>query len=126
MDHLDTWNDRRRHIASRYDQAFADLPDLMPVRIQPTVLPAFYQYVVATDQRDQLRRHLADQGVATAIHYPTLIPNQPSLRALGYSTDELPQAMALNRRILSLPVYAELTDDEITQVIAVVRGFFKD
>ena len=125
LDHLDAWNDRRRLIAARYDEAFAGLGDLRPVRVQATVRAAFYQYVVATARRDQLRRRLEDEGVATAIHYPMLIPSQPSLRALGYATDTLPQATALNRRILSLPVYAELTDDEVSRVIALVRAFFE-
>ena len=124
IDHLDRWNERRRRIATRYSEAFRSIPHVEPVLVEPAVRSAVYQYVAAVPRRDELRQFLEEAGVSTAIHYPELIPSQPSLQSLGYSLDGLPHASALTRRIVSIPCGAELTDEEVGYVISTIRTFY--
>jgi len=123
LDYLDEWNDCRRQVACSYEQAFADLATLTPVQTEPTVRAAWHQYVVCTPNRDSLRAHLRDCGIATAIHYPNLIPDLEPLRRLGYGTKKLPTAVRLSRQILSLPCYPELSDTKVQRVINTVSAF---
>jgi dTDP-4-amino-4,6-dideoxygalactose transaminase len=113
---LDEWNESRRRHASCYDKAFASTT-IQPVATTLGSLHARHQYVVCVAQRDRVRAALADRGVATAVHYPTLIVNQRPLSRFGWTSSQFPVATALNNRILSLPCFPELSPPEISWVI---------
>ena len=121
---LDAANTRRRAIADMYAAGLADLPLTLPAARNETD-HVFHLYVVAGDYRDALIAHLAAQGVGAAVHYPV-----PVHRQRGYtertvvSTEGLPVTEWVVDRIVSLPMYPELSDDEVASVIAAVRGFY--
>jgi dTDP-4-amino-4,6-dideoxygalactose transaminase len=120
--HVDARNARRRAIAARYSASFHGIVDV-PLAC-PRREPVFHQYVVRTDRRDALQAHLRSCGIDTGVHYPTPIHRQPAwLRAFG-ETPALPRAERLAARMLSLPVYPELSDAEIERVVGGVRSFF--
>ena len=110
--HLDNWNAARRAHAKRYNELLAGLPELT----LPTAVNAdshvWHLYVVLLNgvDRKMLAAQLAERDVATAIHYPTLVPFQPAYAHLGYSRGSFPVAEDIASRCLSLPMYAELTD----------------
>lgn len=111
---------RRRAIAAMYDEAFAALPVVRPARA-PGEQHAFHLYVLALDQRDRVKRHLESEGIGAAIHYPTPVHLQPAFAA---GAPSLPHTERAAQRVLSLPIYPELSDDEIRRVIrAVVSAF---
>ena len=119
---LDARNRRRAEIAEYYTDRLRD------VVVTPTSDPArvavYHQYVVRTPERDALRAHLAEVDVDTGIHYPVPIHRQPAwVRTFG-ETPALPRAERAAREILSLPVHADLTDEEVELVADGVRGFF--
>lgn len=124
LPHLDADNARRGAIAARYNDAFADLPLIVPA-LRAGTQHVFHLYVVALDNRDGLMAHLAARKIGAAVHYPVPVHGHG-----GYSErvrlpeGGLPVTARLVNRILSLPMYPELTDDEVGQVIAAVRGFF--
>lgn len=122
MDYLAHWNAGRRSHASQYDSAFANLKCVSPAGIEPEVCASRHQYVIRCDRRDELRKFLDSNGVATGIHYPRLITDQEPLRQLGYGND-LPNAEALTHQIVSLPCFAELHKAEVNQVIELVQEF---
>ncbi len=115
-------NARRRAIADRYRQAFQDLPLGVP---QDTGLAHVYHlFVVTTDRRDALQAHLQKWGIGTGIHYATPIHLQPSFARWGGKPGDCPIAEATAHTLLSLPMFPELQDAEVEEVIAAVRAFF--
>lgn len=123
MGMLETRNEVRRQVAMRYDDAFADL-DLSVLPVAPGLLPNRHLYPVWTPRREDLRRHLRRAGIETLVHYPTPLPHQPALRRFVLPGQEFPVAERAAREVFSLPLYPELTDEEIEHIIRTVRGFF--
>lgn len=116
-------NERRREIAARYDEAFADLP-LRLLETRKGAVPARHLYPVRTEQRDALREHLAGRGVESAIHYPIPLHLQPAYAFLGYGRGDFPVSEAACDTVLSLPLHPALSDSQAGVVIEAVRGFF--
>lgn len=120
---LDTDNVRRIEIAQHYNKALSVLPATLPAA-QPESTHVYHLYVLACDDRDRLKKHLAVHHILAGIHYPL-----PAHRHGGYdnhvlcAAEGLPVTELLASRILTLPLYPELTDAEIEQIIAAVRGF---
>lgn len=117
LDHLETWNARRRRHAARYD-AFLAGTNVSPV--QRGSGSAVHQYVIRVAARDEVRRRLSARGIDSTVHYPTLIVDQPPLRRLGWSSADVPVAARLNEAMLSIPCFPELDDAEIDYVAAAV------
>jgi dTDP-4-amino-4,6-dideoxygalactose transaminase len=110
LPYLDRENERRRALARRYDAAFANTP-LMGPRSQQGAEHVYHQYVVRTDRRDELRSFLTDNGVGTLIHYPVPVHRQPAYQGRVVLDDAgLTATEVMCRRILSLPMHAQLSD----------------
>lgn len=120
--HLDERNARRRAIADHYSASLRDVVEVPLVCARRE--PVYHQYVVRTDARDALQAHLGEYGIDTGIHYPTPIHRQPAWVAAYGEAPALPRAERLAERMLSLPVYPDLTDAEIERVVHGVRSFF--
>lgn len=118
---LDAMNERRRALAARYDAALAGLPLATPA-VRPGAHHVYHLYVVRTAQRDGLAAFLAARGIQTGIHYPVPAHRQPAVERLAAPV--LPETERLVDEILSLPISAGHTDDEIDRVSATVRQFF--
>jgi len=116
---LSAWNERRRAIAKRYDARFAEA-----ARAGRIGLPAeasgrrhvYHQYVVRVPHRDDVRRRLTERGVATSVFYPIPLHLQDCFRDLGGRESDFPQAEKAAREVLALPMFPQLTDDEIERV----------
>lgn len=119
---LDRMNERRRQIAMRYTNAFKGLPVVTPV-ILPGCGHVFHQYTLLCDNRDRLAAYLKAIGVGTGILYPVPIHRQ-SAYALDYSSMLLPVTEELANKIISIPVYPELADEEVSFVIEAIKDFF--
>jgi dTDP-4-amino-4,6-dideoxygalactose transaminase len=91
---------------------------------QPGERSVFHTFVIQADRRDELRDYLAQQGIGTQIHYPVPIHLQPAARTLGYNRGAFPVAEAQAARILSLPVYPELTAEDLKRVASSIRRFY--
>ena len=123
LGHLDRWNESRRLHAKRYDEGLKDLPVTCPAA--PSGASQIYHlYVIRTDRRDALQEFLDRKGVSTLIHYPVPIHLQPAYRTLEKGEGAFPIAERRASQILSLPMYAELTSEQIDEVINGVREFF--
>jgi dTDP-4-amino-4,6-dideoxygalactose transaminase len=120
LPHLDAWNERRRAIAARYDEALAD-SDVRPPREASGRRHVYHLYVVESPERDRLRERLLRAGVETAVHYPRPIHHQPAYRELGAGR-LLPVSERLAAQVVSLPLYPELTDAEVDRVCAALRA----
>jgi len=119
--HLDDDNRRRRSIASAYTEGLRGTTLTLPAT-PPDSEHAFHLYVVRSARRDRLARFLHERGVGTLVHYPVPAHLQPAYRdRLGRRP--LPETERAAREVLSLPMYPELRDDEVQQVIAAIHDF---
>ena len=115
---LEAWTAARRRIAARYHDALAGLPLTLPIEREPA-RHVYHLYTIRHRQRDALAKTLSQLGVGTAVHYPIAVPGQPMF---GLPAErQWPEAARASREVLSLPCYAELTDDEVNQVARAVR-----
>ena len=112
LPHLDDWNERRRAIVERYERAAPG--DIRFVR--SPIGHVAHLAVALCERRDALRDHLARHGVATEIHYPTLDCDQPGWPHLAQAHDTLPVSRKSVARLLTLPCFPTMTDNEIDQV----------
>ena len=122
LPHLAADNARRREIAARYDAALSGSGVVAPARI-PGTLHAMHLYVVECAGRERLQEHLKTAGIATARHYPAPIHLQPAYRGRIRGGDLLPVTEALYGRIVSLPMYPELTDGEVRRVAGALAAY---
>lgn len=123
LQYLDEWNAARRRHAARLSELLADVPNLcLPTAADPDrhVWHLFVVLLSGVD-RSRLMTQLAERGVASAIHYPTPVPYQPAYAQLGYRRGDFPVAEDVTSRCVSLPMYPELTDEQLEYVAQTVR-----
>lgn len=123
LPHLEEWNDARRQHAEQYRQVLHDSPVIVPA-VGAGNKPVYHLYVVKAPRRDELQAYLKNLGIFTGIHYP--IPNhlQKAVQFLGYSSGDLPVTEKVVGEILSLPMYAELTNEEISTIGSSIKTFY--
>jgi dTDP-4-amino-4,6-dideoxygalactose transaminase len=120
--HLAGWNERRARIAARYTAGLAGLPVETPT-VCALNRHVYHVYAILTDKRDELLEHLGQRGVSSIIYYPRPLHLQKVYQELGYREGDFPVAEAVSQRILPLPMYPELTDEQVDYVIRAIREF---
>jgi len=111
LPHLDEWNRQRRQIAGVYDELLQGTGVWTP-RCPPHCYHVYHQYVVQLEARDMIRSRLAERGIGTGLHYPVPIHLQPCFAHLGYGRGHFPKAEAAAQRVLSLPIFVGMTEEE--------------
>lgn len=123
LPYVNEWNVRRREIAQRYTEGLKGVVET-PKESEGGV-HVYHLYVIQTDDRDQLIEFLLEQSVQALIHYPIPAHLQKAYAYLNYKPGSLPNTEKATQRIVSLPMYPELTDDEVDYVIESVKAFFR-
>jgi len=121
--HLDSWTDSRRSRSARYNAAFERIDRIRPVVEMPGHRHVYHLYVVRVEDRDALGTALRERGIASGIHYPVPLHLQPAYQYLGHKKGDFPAAEMCAREIISLPMFAELTDEMVDEVAAAVIEF---
>jgi dTDP-4-amino-4,6-dideoxygalactose transaminase len=121
------WTMQRQAVAKMYDEKLAKvLPkEAMPSRRTDSA-HVFHLYVIQVDQREELAAYMLKRGIQTAIHYPIALPFMPAYSRFGLEASSFPVAKRNQERILSLPIYPELTEEMINQVADAIRDFRDD
>lgn len=122
LPHLEAWTEGRRSHARRYTDLLAGADVTTPVEA-PGLRHVYHLYVLRSARRDELLAHLKANGVAAGIHYPIPLHRQPAYAKQGYDGVSLPETERAAAEVISLPMYPELTDDQLTQVADAVRSF---
>jgi len=119
---LDSWNKQRRKNAAQYKKLVSNPCISLPIE-EPYATHVFYQYVVKSEKRDALQSHLTANHIPTIIHYPVPIHLQPAYSELKLSKGTLPNTEELAGQILSLPVYPELSQQQIELAASALNSF---
>jgi dTDP-4-amino-4,6-dideoxygalactose transaminase len=123
LQHVDEWSERRRQIASLYDQGLAEAPMTLPFT-PPGYQPVYHLYVIESDDRDGLQSYLDSKGITALTHYPIAIHQQDGIpwgHAARFSS--LPATEKSAASVLSLPMFPELTNKEVERVIEEVLNW---
>jgi len=118
---LDNWNNKRIEHAKLYDRLLNGIVEIP--KIDKNVKSVYHLYVIRCKSRDELQKYLADNGISTVIHYPIPIHLQKAYADLNYKNGDLPVTEEVTKNILSLPMYAELTDEEIKYTCEKIKEF---
>jgi dTDP-4-amino-4,6-dideoxygalactose transaminase len=120
--HMEKWNEMRRQAATHYTEILA--PKGVPTpSVSPSAAHVFHIYAIRSKRRDELVKFLNGKGIGAGIHYPVAIPLQKAYCELGHQPGDFPHAEAACREELSLPMYPELTREQIEEVCAAVLEF---
>lgn len=122
--HLDDWSQGRRENAARYDELLADVDEVTTPTILADNVSIYNQYVIRAARRDELQAHLKAQGVGNAIYYPVSLHQQDCFAALGHQAGDFPESEKAAAETLALPVFSELTDEQLTYVVDQIKQFY--
>jgi dTDP-4-amino-4,6-dideoxygalactose transaminase len=133
--HLDAWTERRRTLAARYSELFAQAgivePGPYPEHhivlpwVDPRAHHVFHQFVIRIRRRDELRAWLGERGIGSEVYYPRALHQQKALASLGYSEGDFPESERAAREVLALPIFPQLRNEEQDRVVAAIRDFLR-
>jgi dTDP-4-amino-4,6-dideoxygalactose transaminase len=126
LPHLEAWTAARRRVAATYDRLLQGVGDLVLPPIGQNRDHVYHLYVIRTSKRDALKKHLGDAGIATVLNYPKALPFYPAYAYLNHSPADFPVAHAHQSRILSLPIFPEMSDELITCVATQTKAFLEN
>jgi dTDP-4-amino-4,6-dideoxygalactose transaminase len=121
--YLQAWNEARQRNASYYNELLSGIPGITTPAEADFAKSVYHLYVIHVDKRDALQQHLTQIGISTGLHYPLPLHLQAAYQQLGHKKGDFPVTEKLAARLLSLPMYAELTQGQIEQVATEIKNF---
>ena len=123
--YLSAWTDKRIQNALFYNSLLADEPNVKLPFVRPGTKHSFHLFVLKVKQRNELKSFLQMQGIQTMIHYPTALPFEQAYEYLNHTKEDFPVAVELSQQILSLPIYPELSVEQIKYVCEQIVFFYR-
>mgnify|MGYP001047574491 CR=1 FL=1 len=119
--HLEEWTEKRRRNAKLYDELLEGSQVGTPIEME-YAKHVYHLYVVKVKNRDKLYLKLKENGISAAVHYPLPLHLQEAYRYLGYKKGDFPISEACSESLLSLPMFPELTQEEIKRIVNIIKG----
>lgn len=123
LKYLESWIKRRREIAKIYSENLRNLDIKVPEE-KPYVRHVYHQYTIRVRKRDELQNYLKLKGIGTAIYYPLPLHLQKCYENLGYKKGDFPESEKASQEVLALPMWPEMTDEEVYYVIKTIKEFY--
>jgi dTDP-4-amino-4,6-dideoxygalactose transaminase len=123
LKYLDNWNNARRYNANLYEEYFSNVEEVKTPKVPEWAEPVWHLYVIRVADREGLLSFLQDNGIGCGYHYKLPIHLQPAFSFLGHQEDDFPVTEKVMKEIISLPMYAELKEEEIKRVVGMVKKF---
>ena len=124
LKHLPIWTEKRRAVAAKYYALLNNVGDIVLPKEMLFHKHVYHLFVIQTAKRNELQSYLQKQGISTGLHYPVPLHLQPCFAHLGFKRGDCPNAEQLSDRCLSLPMFAEMTDEQIEYVAEMIKKFF--
>ena len=125
LKYLNEWNFKRNTNAKIYNEKFQGNKDIITPLVPDDRNHMFHLYVVRSKERDKLKRFIEDNEISCGIHYPIALPNLKAYSYLGHKHEDFPVSSKLQEEILSLPMFPELTEEQIDYIVSIIEKFFK-
>jgi dTDP-4-amino-4,6-dideoxygalactose transaminase len=124
LKHLPTWNKRREEIANKYNNLLAKIQGVVTPKVMPYNTHIYHQYIIRVQKRDALLEFLKSKGIEAGIHYPVPMHLQPAYAYLGLKKGSFPVTEKIVNEIVSLPMFPEMTEEQIKFVADTIREFY--
>lgn len=122
--HLESWSEKRRSNARYYNEALADVSQVVTPFIDPNNTSIFNQYTLRVERRDELQAFLTSRKIGSAVYYPLPLHLQPCFAYLGYKEGSCPESERAAKEVISIPIYPELTRAQQDEVVGAIRDFY--
>ena len=124
LKYIDAWNSARREKANLYNKLLKDTPIATPYEV-PGSYHVYHLYTILAPERDELQKYLQEKGILTGVYYPLPLHLQEVYKYLGYKKGDLPVAESISEKALSLPLYPEISEEQIEHVVSEIIEFYK-
>ncbi len=124
MKHLQEWTEKRRRIAALYNASLKGLPVVTPPN-HPDYEQSYYVYTLRVENRDALQAYLKEHGIGSAVYYPVPLYKQPAYKHLHLNPADFPHAEKAAKEVLSIPMFPELTEEQVARVCDTIRDFYE-
>jgi dTDP-4-amino-4,6-dideoxygalactose transaminase len=126
LQYLEEWTKRRQEIATEYTQRMKDIKQITTPPVRTGAEHVFHIYAIRVDaaHRNGLLKYLNDAGIGAGIHYPVALPHLQAYQYLGYKVGDCPKATRFSKELISLPIFPEMTLDEVQFIVDKVNGYF--
>jgi dTDP-4-amino-4,6-dideoxygalactose transaminase len=121
--HLEAWHSARRANAARYDELFGDVGEIVTPTVRRGRSSVFNQYVIRVPRAAACREFLKEKGIGCEVYYPLSLHEQECFASLGYKKGDFPESEKAATQTIALPIYPELTEQQIEYVATTVKGF---
>ncbi len=124
LKHIEKWSEQRRNIAKIYSNKLRDVKNITTPKELTGIVPVYHLYVIRTGKRDELQNYLKEKGISTGVHYPIALPALKAYSYLNHSEKDFPYSYQYQSEILSLPIFPELSDDQIDYICDTIKEFY--
>ncbi len=124
MKQLDGWSEKRRQNAAKYKSLLAGIEQITLPVIKEGNVSVFNQYIIRTQKREELRKYLTEKEIGTEIYYPLSLHEQECFKSLGHKKGDFPESEKAAAEVLAIPIYPELTDDQLVYVADSIKEFY--
>ncbi len=124
LPYISQWTEHRITNAAYYNKALATIKEIVLPKVRPSSKHTYHLYVIRCKYRDALAKFLKEQGIETAIHYPVPLPEMQAYQYLGYQPKDFPVSHQYKSEILSLPIYPELSHEQIVYIAHQIQAFY--
>jgi dTDP-4-amino-4,6-dideoxygalactose transaminase len=124
LPYLKAWTNKRIGLSKRYNSNLKDLIDIKIPKTNSNSKHVFHLFVIRTEKRNELMGYFSENEIDTAIHYPVSLPFLECYKELNFSINQFPNAFKIQSEILSLPMYAELEDNQVEKITNIITSFF--
>lgn len=126
LKYLAQWTNRRRNIAAQYSKLLASVPEVVLPGERPDTKHVYHIYPIRVEAavREQLLMFLKENGIEAGVHYPIALPNLQAYRYLNHRPEDFPKSTQFSQQLISLPIFAELTDEEVEYITVQIKKFF--
>lgn len=125
LKHIDESIAKRAEHAAQYRSLLKDIEQIKLPIVKTKGKEVYYVFNILAEKRDELQAHLTQKGIGTTVYYPKCLHEQECFKYLGYKKGDFPVAEKLCASVLALPMYPELTEDEISYTCEAIKGFYK-
>ena len=125
LPHLEEWTEKRRKAAAWYAEGLAGVPVVLPPTPPAGYSQSYYVYTIRCEHRDELQAYLKEKGIGSAVYYPVPLYKQPAYAHLGFKAEDYPQAEKAAKEVLSIPMFPEITEEQVNRVCDAIRDFYE-